>query len=137
MIMYIDSNILIYAAEDKGELGENCRRIIENGSLNAASSFLALDEALRVLQNEIGKEDALKSTKMLLSLPVKWIEVKRGVIYQSLKIYEEDDLDPRDSIHIACMKKEKSTILLSEDDDFDGIDGIERRGVEEFLERER
>ncbi len=135
--MYIDSNIFIYSAVDKDRLGENCRSVIERieeGSSNAASSYLVLDEVLWILQKEIGKEDALESTKMFLSLPIKWIEVKRDVMYQSLKLYDNTDLDPRDAIHLASMKKAKLTVLLSEDDDFDGIEGIERRSVEEFLD---
>ncbi len=135
--MYIDSNIFIYSAVDKSQLGRKCRKVIdkiEDGSLNAGSSYLVLDEVLWILQNEIGKEDALESTKMFLSLPVKWIDVKRDIIYQSLNLYDRTHLAPRDSIHLASMKKEKLTVLLSEDDDFDGIEGIERRSVEEFLD---
>ncbi|MFW5946108.1 MAG: type II toxin-antitoxin system VapC family toxin [Candidatus Natronoplasma sp.] len=135
--MYIDSNIFIYSAVDKNQLGENCRNIvekIENGSLNAASSYLMLDEVLWILQKNIGKEDALESTKMFLSLPIKWIDVKRDIMYQSLELYDSTDLTPRDAIHMASMKKEKLTVLLSEDDDFDDIEGIERRSANEFLE---
>ncbi|MFP4143091.1 MAG: type II toxin-antitoxin system VapC family toxin [Thermoplasmata archaeon] len=135
--MYIDSNIFIYSAVDKNQLGENCRNIvekIENGSLNAASSYLMLDEVLWILQKNIGKEDALESTKMFLSLPIKWIDVKRDIMYQSLELYDSTDLAPRDAIHMASMKKEKLTVLLSEDDDFDDIEGIERRSANEFLE---
>ncbi len=134
--MYIDSNIFIYSAVDKNQLGKNCRKAIEkieNGSLNAASSYLVLDEVLWILQNEIGKKDALESTKMFLSLPIKWIDVKRDIMYQSLKLYDSTDLDPRDAIHLASMQKEKLTILLSEDEDFDGIEGIERNGVDDFF----
>lgn len=135
--MYIDSNIFIYSVVDNDKLGKKCRKIIEkieDGSLNAASSYLVLDEVLWILQNEIGKEDALESTKMFLSLPVKWIDVKRDIMYQSLELYDKTDLAPRDSIHLASMKKEKLTILLSEDDDFEEIEGIERRSVDEFLD---
>ncbi len=134
--MYIDSNIFIHSTVNKNKMGENCRKVIEkieNESLNAASSYLVLDEVLWILQNEIGKEDALESTKMFLSLPIKWVDVKRDIMYQSLQIYDSSNLDPRDAIHLASMKKEKLTVLLSEDDDFDGIEGIERRSVDEFL----
>ncbi len=136
--MYIDSNIFIYSTLDKDELGENCRKVlekIENGSLNASSSYLVLDEVLWILQNEIGKKDALKSTKMFLSLPIKWIDVKRDIIFQTLNIYGNSDLDPRDAIHLASMKKAKMTTLLSEDSDFDQIEGIERKSVDKFLEK--
>ncbi len=136
--MYIDSNIFIHSTLDKDELGENCRKVlekIENGSLNASSSYLVLDEVLWILQNEIGKKDALRSTKMFLSLPIKWIDVKRDIIFQTLNIYGNCDLDQRDAIHLASIKKAKMTTILSEDSDFDEIEGIERKSVDKLLEK--
>lgn len=136
--MYIDSNIFIYSALDTGSLGDDCRQIvdeIENGSLSAASSFLVLDEVLWILQREMEKEDAVRITKKFLSLPLRWIDVKRDVMFQSLKMFEEEELDPRDSIHLASMKEAGLTSLLSEDGDFDDIQGIERSDAESWVER--
>ncbi len=133
--MYIDSYILIYSALDNGELGGSCRNFLDQiikGKVSAASSYLVLDEVLWILQKEMGKEDALKAVKMFLSMPVKWIDVKREVVYYWLNIYSRSDLDPRDALHLATMKEVGLTTIVTEDKDFEDIEGIQRIDIKEW-----
>ncbi|MEF8880176.1 MAG: type II toxin-antitoxin system VapC family toxin, partial [Candidatus Thermoplasmatota archaeon] len=134
--MYIDSNIFIYSAIDNTKIGENCRKIlkkIENDKITAASSLLTIDETLWILQKQIGRKEALKNTKIIQSLPIKWINLKKETLYQTFKIYNETQLDPRDAIHLASMKQTGHTTLLSEDQDFDDIEEIDRIATKEYL----
>ncbi len=134
--MYIDSNIFIYSVLDNGILGDNCRKIIdriEKGKMSGASSYLVLDEVLWILQNEIGKEESLEANRMFLSLPLKWLNVERKTMFTSLNLYENNDLDPRDSIHVGSMKEAGLTSIVSEDGDFDDIEWIERMDAESYL----
>ncbi len=133
--MYVDSNILIYSALDNKELGDSCRNLLDQivkGKVSAASSYLVLDEVLWILQKEMGKKDALKAVKMFLSMPLKWIDVKREVVYYWLTIYSGSDLDPRDALHLATMKEVGLTTIVTEDKDFQDIEGIQRIDIKEW-----
>ncbi len=134
--MYLDSNIFIFAAINQDELGQRCREIIklvDNQKISAAASYIMVDEVLWVLKKNIGKEDAIKIVKTMLSMPVKWISVDEAVIFETLEIFETTSLDPRDSIHIASMRHVGLTTLVSEDRDFDKVKEIDRVNASKCL----
>ncbi|CAD6492263.1 MAG: PIN domain protein [Candidatus Argoarchaeum ethanivorans] len=136
--MYIDSNIFIFAATGKEELGQNCRKIIKlinEQKITCAASFLVIDEVIWILKKEVGKDDAIKITKAMLSMPIKWIEIKKSVIIRMMDTYEKTTLDPRDAIHISSMKEVGLSDIVSEDDDFDKVEGIERINASECIEK--
>ncbi|RZB33016.1 MAG: hypothetical protein AEth_00133 [Candidatus Argoarchaeum ethanivorans] len=136
--MYIDSNIFIFAATGKEELGQNCRKIIKlinEKKITCAASFLVIDEVIWILKKNIGKDSAIKITKAMLSMPIKWIEIKKSVIIKMMDTYEKTTLDPRDAIHISSMKEVGLSVIVSEDDDFDKVEGIERINASECIEK--
>lgn len=136
--MYIDSNIFIFAATNKGKLGQNCReiiRLINEQKIACAASFLVVDEVMWILKKSVGKDSAIKITKAMLSTPIKWIEIDKLVIIKMINIYEKTTLDPRDAIHISSMKKVGLSVIVSEDDDFDKVDGIERIDASKCIEK--
>ena len=127
--MYIDSNIFIFAATDKDELGQNCRIVMElinERKINCAASFLVVDEVIWILKKRVGKNDAVKIVKTMLSMPIKWIDVDQSVIIRMVDVYGRTTLDPRDAIHVSSMKDAGLSVILSEDTDFDKVEGIER-----------
>ena len=137
-ILYIDSNIFIFASTNKGKLGQNCRKIIKltnEHKISCATSFLVLDEVMWVLKKNIGRESAIKIIKAILSMPIKWIDVDKSIMINTIEIFEKTKLDPRDSIHIASMKKMGLSTIISEDNDFDKIKGIERLNIMKCLEK--
>lgn len=134
--MYFDSNIFIFAAIDRGKLGKDCREImklIDKQKISAAASFIVIDEVLWVLKRNIGKEDAIKIAKTMFSMPIKWVNVDESIILGTLDIFERMALDPRDSIHISSMRNVGLTTMVSEDKDFDKVEGIERINASECL----
>ena len=136
--MYIDSNIFIFAATDKGKLGEKCRKIIKlvnEQKISCAASFLVIDEVMWVLKKNIGRNSAIKITKAILSMPIKWIDVDKSVIINMVDVFENTKFDPRDAIHIASMKKLGLSSIISEDNDFNNVEGIERVTVSKCLEK--
>ncbi|MCD6461532.1 MAG: type II toxin-antitoxin system VapC family toxin [Thermoplasmata archaeon] len=138
MSLYVDSNIFVFAAADNGVLGERCRGIVEliNGQkISCASSFLVLDEVLWVLKRLVGKENAIRITRAMASLPIRWIDVDEQVMIRMMEIYEETGLDPRDSLHVSSMREVGLSVILSEDRDFDGVEGIERMDASACMER--
>ena len=136
--MYIDSNIFIFAAIDKGKLGQNCReiiRLITEQRITCASSFLAIDEVIWILTKKVGKDSAIKIIKAMLSMPIKWIDVDKSVIIKMIDVYEKSMLDPRDAIHISSMKRVGLSIIASQDEDFDKVDGIERMSASKCVKK--
>ena len=136
--MYIDSNIFIFAATDKGKLGQNCREIIKlinEQKIPCAASFLVIDEVMWILKKNVGRNSAIKITKAMLSMPIKWIEVDKSVIINMINIFEKTKFEPRDAIHIASMKKLGLSSIISEDNDFDNMEGIERVNASKCLEK--
>ncbi len=134
--MYIDSNIFIFAATDRGKLGKDCRNILElidEQEIACAASFLVVDEVVWVLKRTIGKTDAVKITKAMLSMPLKWIDVTKSITMRMIGLYEKTSLAPRDAIHVASMKEVGISVIVSEDDDFDKVEGIERNNASEFI----
>ena len=138
--MYIDSNIFIFAATDKDELGQNCRELMElinEQKITCAASYLVVDEVIWILKKMVGKEDAVKIVKTMLSMPIKWIVVDRPVIMKMVDIYGRTTLDPRDAIHVSSMKDIGLSVILSEDADFDKVEGIERISASECVKKNR
>ncbi|MEE8402722.1 MAG: type II toxin-antitoxin system VapC family toxin [Candidatus Hydrothermarchaeaceae archaeon] len=136
--MYIDSNIFIFAATDKGKLGQNCReiiRLINEQKITCASSFLVVDEVIWILKKDVGKDCAIKITKAMLSMPIKWIAIDKSVIIRMVDTYEKTTLDPRDAIHLSSMKDVGLSVIVSEDDDFDKVDEIERITASKCIEK--
>lgn len=136
--MYIDSNIFIFAAEDQGEMGKTCRKIIsliEEGKIICASSYLVIDEVIWVLKKRIGKNKSIKIVNAIMSLPIKWLEVDRRTIMQMIETFEASYLDPRDSLHVSSMKIAGISTIISEDGDFDSIENIERITAIDCLKR--
>jgi len=136
--LYIDSNIFIFAATDKGKLGEDCReiiRLISEQKIGCAASFLVLDEVVWILKKYIGKPDAIKIIKAMLSLPIRWIEIDKTVIIRMIDLYGITTLDPRDAMHVSSMKEVGLSLIVSEDEDFNKVEGIERINASKFIEK--
>ncbi|ATZ61507.2 MAG: type II toxin-antitoxin system VapC family toxin [Methanosarcinales archaeon Met12] len=136
--MYIDSNIFIFAAIDKEKLGRNCReiiRLINKQRITCASSFLVIDEVMWILKKNVGKDNAIKITKAILTLPIKWIELDKSVIIRMVEIYEKTTLEPRDAIHFSSMKETGLSTIVSEDKDFDNVEGLEKISASKCIEK--
>jgi hypothetical protein len=138
--VYIDSNIFIFAATDKGKLGKDCREIIKfinEEKISCAASYLVLDEVIWILKKNVGKEYAIKITKAILSMRIKWIEVNKSIIIRMIDVYEKTTLDPRDSFHISSMKEAGLSVIVSEDNDFDKVEWVERIDASKCIEKLR
>ena len=66
---------------------------------------------------------------------IKWIEIDKSVIIKMVDIFEKTRLDPRDAIHIASMKELGLSVIVSEDEDFDKVEGIERLKASKCIEK--
>jgi len=88
-----------------------------------------------ILKKNVGRDNAIKIIKAMLSMPIKWVEVDKSVIIKMIDIFKKTTLDPRDAIHIASMKELGLSLIVSEDNDFDKVDGIKRVNVSKCIEK--
>jgi len=136
--LYIDSNIFIFAATDSGKKGKSCRKIIESidkKKIICSSSYLVIDEVIWILKKKFDKRFALKLIKRIFSLPIKWVDVNRSVMVKMIEITEDTKLDPRDALHLASMKYNGISTIISEDADFDKISGIKKVNSSTFVNK--
>ena len=127
---YTDSNLFIYSALDKGLIGSEAKIIIKkinDGEYNAYTSTLTIDEVLWKVQKDVGRGIASETAKKMINLKnLKFIDADIFVIQKAVEIYQTEKIDPRDSIHLASMKKLKLNLIISSDSDFDKIKEIKR-----------
>lgn len=130
---YIDSNLFIYAVlndDDKGEKAREYIKKIRKGNDAVFTSVLTFDEVFWIVKREKNEENALKAGRAMLEMKnLQFVEVDTSLLWDSYKLIEKHGIDPRDSIHLACALKKDADKIISEDDDFDSIDKIEREWI--------
>ncbi len=130
---YIDSNLFIYAAVYDDERGEKARDLIEDirkGDEVMYTSSLTFDEVFWIVKKEKGEDSALEVGRAMLEMRnLQFVEVDTSLLWEFYNLIKENGLGPRDSIHLACALEKNAEKIVSEDDDFDGVEGIEREWV--------
>ena len=134
-MIYLDTNVIIYAIENHPKYGKKCKKIledIESEKIKASCSVLVLAETINVLTklNKALKErkekplDIKKNIDAILSLPIMWIDMNFAVIRRASEYsYAISGID---YIHIATMEMNSITSILSADEDFDKAEFIKR-----------
>ena len=130
-MIYIDTNIFIYALQKHPKYGKSCSRIlldIELGKLSVCASMHLLAEILVTL-NRINKElgtriNIQESIDAVLSYPITWfaldfIEIKLASKYNY-------PISSGDYIHIATAEINNVNEIISADSEFDKINFIKR-----------
>ncbi len=134
-MIYIDTNVIIYAIENHPKYGKVCAKIltdIENEKLEACSSVLVLVETINVLVkiNKILKEREGKQLKIrdnvdaLLSLPIVWMDINFPIIRRAAEY--DYNVSGVDYTHIATMEINSIRKIISADDELDRVDAIKR-----------
>ena len=128
--VYVDSNLFIYASSEEGIISKNAYEIIKrinDGNLIAYTSTLTMDEVLYIIQKKVGREIAAKIVENYIKLNnLNIISVDLEILNKSIEIYRQTNLKPRDSIHLAVMKINKISTMITSDSDFDKIKDIKR-----------
>ena len=133
--MYIDANVIIYAALDNTDLGDKARELIrESGSkaISASISALVVDEVLWGIQKIRGKEAAANFGRIMLHIPFSWLDAGYSSVKHALDFYKQG-LDPRDAFHAGIMRDYNLHVIISEDSHFDGVKGIKRRTIRDAI----
>ncbi|OGI14392.1 hypothetical protein A3K63_02035 [Candidatus Micrarchaeota archaeon RBG_16_49_10] len=129
-MIYLDTNIIVYAIENHPTYGKKCKRILENiqkNKTNAGCSTLVLVELINVLK-KINRELEKKGTKALdikknidavLSLPITWFDMGLIVIKRASEY--DYKISGIDYIHVATMELNSISEVMSADKELDRV----------------
>jgi predicted nucleic acid-binding protein len=131
-MIYIDSNVFIYATLNTEELGEKARSLlqkIQQGEEKAETSALTFDEVFWAIK-KLDFEAALEAAQALLNFPnLDIISVDRDLSLSALQLIKEYHLAPRDAIHAATAIATRTETVISTDTHFDKIKELKRRNL--------
>ena len=129
-MLYLDTNIFIYATINTQDLGEKARSLlqkIQQGEEKAETSALTFDEVFWAVKKH-NLELAFEACQALLNFPnLEIIPADRELAFSALQLIREYHLAPRDAIHAATAIAEKADCIVSTDADFGKVKGIKRR----------
>ena len=131
---YLDSTVFLYAMLTQGPKSARAADVLRSlaeGDFDAVTSSLTLDEVLHKLSRVAGRPQAAQQVENLLSLPsLKVQAVSRKTMSAALGWFEKKkELGARDAVHVAAAFEAGATTILSDDADFDGIEGLPREGL--------
>jgi predicted nucleic acid-binding protein len=130
-VLYIDSNVFVYAALNTEELGDRARLLlsrVQQGKEQAVTSALAFDELVWAVKKHRSIEDAVSAGEAFLNFPnLKLVVVNGDLLVSALNLIKKYRLDPRDAIHAATAVMEKAKTLVSTDSHFDRIKELKRK----------
>jgi predicted nucleic acid-binding protein len=90
-MLYLDSNVFIYAALSVDEIGERARallRKVQRGEEQASSSMLTFDELVWAVKKYRSIEDAINAGEAFLNFPnMKTYNSRWRTTYLSVKSY--------------------------------------------------
>ena len=130
-MMYLDSNVFIYASLSLGETGERARdllRSVEIGNVEAASSTLSFDEIVWAVKKYRTMDHAIVAGEAFINMPrLTLVSVDEAVIRSAVDLMRRYEFDPRDSIHAASAIQCRAEALISRDPHFDRLKELPRK----------
>ena len=130
-MIYIDSNIFIFAILDTEDHGEACRSLlskIKTRQIEAATSSLTYDEVVREVKKHKGLDNAVYAGEYFLKMSNLFLfNATRETMLEANKLVKAHGLDPRDAIHAASCLLNNIKTIISEDPHFDKLDFLKRK----------
>ena len=134
-MIYLDTNVVIYAIENHPKYGAKCKKIledIETGKLKVCCSVMVLAEVIsalvkinRILKKAKKRELSVRDNiDAVLSLPFQWVELNFAIIRQASEY--RYPLAGADYIHLASMELNGVEEILSADGELDGVAWVKR-----------
>lgn len=134
-MIYIDTNVWIYAATAHPKYGPRCKVIleqVEGGALEAVVSVQVLSEIAGVLYQQYRVKNPAEHLAAVLSYPMKIVDVTPDIALRAAEHSRDYGISPYDGIHIASAMSSLATEILSADKEFDKADIIKRVDPLEF-----
>ncbi|MEK6856137.1 MAG: type II toxin-antitoxin system VapC family toxin [Nanoarchaeota archaeon] len=129
-MIYLDTNIFVYASINNGAEGEKCRKLLDKfvaSNVEIATSVLTWDELVYSIWKKVSKENSIIQGGNFLKFPnLIFLQSNVQIINDAQKFVENYGLKPRDAIHVATALINKCESIVSDDSDFDKIKEIKR-----------
>ena len=135
MATYLDSNVFILAALSDSPKAIRAKDIIRKvimRELAAATCSLTIDEVVWAIWKETkDKNLAIDEGLRILQFDnLKIIGVDSNIVKTSLHFMKQyKALKPRDAIHLAAALSVGSSVIISDDSDFDDIKKVKRKAL--------
>lgn len=134
---YVDTNVFIYSMVHtekvkEARLAKKILSKIARGELEACTATLTWDELVWIVGRIEGADIAREKGREFLRFPnLNFLPVD-GVLDEAQRIFEKNDLRPRDAIHVACALRNGVKEIISDDRDLDKIKEIKRLRLQDF-----
>ena len=129
-MIYLDTNVFIYAATNDDEKGNWARQILKTiieEKEQGYTSCLTWDEVVHALWKLRGKEKAhIEGRKMLELGNIHFLPPTINIINKAQDLIEQTSLKPRDAIHAATAIVKGISNFATNDDDFDEVKELKR-----------
>lgn len=123
-MIYLDSNVFIYAATDNGSQGKAAAKVLTKALRDGAcTASLTADEVLWAITKKLGRDVAAEKVRQLLELDLTVAPVDKKDIEAAL-VHFDAGLDPRDAIHAAVALRAGCTTFASTDPAFAKVKGL-------------
>ncbi len=131
-MIFVDSNIPMYLVGAAHPNKDQARRLLER-AIEAGDRLVTDAEVLQEILHRyhaIRRPDAIQPAfDALLGVVDEVFPVERTDVEQAKGLMlGRHGLSARDAVHVAVMRRREIDIILSFDNGFDRISGIERRG---------
>ena len=145
-MIYVDTNVIIYAIDNHPRYGASCRKILEDvqeSRLEAACSVLVLVVLINVLKkidDTLSRErksilNLGANIEAVMSLPVTWLDLDFLVIERASSY--SYDVGGIDYVHISSMELNSITEIISADRELDRIRILTRVDPVEYRTQKR
>ena len=128
---FIDANLFIYLNCIKDEEDRRPYEILYYNALksfNVFTDILVIDELLWISKRKysVPYDETINFINNAVFPYVNILAIDSNISTTFLSLLSKHKLKPSDAIHVAVMKINNISIIISENNDFDNIDGINR-----------
>jgi predicted nucleic acid-binding protein len=132
-MLYLDSNVFIYAALSREAIGTRARQLLQkvrDGQEEAGSCSLTFDEVVWVVQRHRSRGDAIAAGQSFLALAnLRILGVDQDSLFAALSLMNRYPLHPRDAIHASTAIASGCSAIVSSDNHFDRVNEITRKPI--------
>ncbi len=130
--VFVDTNLFLrYLTKDDPGKYERCRAVFKKavgGKVSLLTSEMVIAELIWTLLSyyRVPKAEVIEKVSIIISTPNLHV-VDRTIIADALVLYSQKNIDFIDAYNALFMKFHGLEKIYSYDEDFDAIEGIERK----------
>jgi len=132
-MIYLDTNVFVYAIlGDKN--AKNLLIKVVTGKTLACTSLLTWDELIWAIRKATSRYDLAKieGKKFIFFPKLKFLDLNFKIVKLAQELILENNLKPRDALHIATALNNGVNEVISEDTELDKISKIKRTSISKF-----